>query len=315
LLRPEHGNINAASEYAAGAGGNAQAALQIAGLLTLYFKAHGDHALALRLCDRALSISPSLRTRERAQAQSCRGVTAFYSSNSVTDVALLAAVSIAREVGDEWTEAFSSGHLALWWFNLGQMREALEQLATIERLVKVHDDDLLRGLSGLARGWMYLAQDETEKALDVLRSVRHLSADAHQHHFIGVYIGLALFRRGEFAGAAAEWHEAMRNAIAVRHLRGIAGSVEGCGYIAERLGDPEQACRFLSAAEQIRQRAQAPLFSFWLRHNESANARLLSIMGSQRYAAAFSAGARMHTEIVINEAAEQLRQFATMSTA
>ena len=63
-----------------------------------------------------------------------------------------------------------------------------------------------------------------------------LSTDFHQHHFIGMYIGLALFRRGDFAGAAVEWHEAMRNAIAVAHLRGIAGSVEGCGYIAERLG-------------------------------------------------------------------------------
>ncbi len=82
LLRPEHGNINAASEYAASAGANAQAALQIAGLLTLYFKAHGDHTLALRLCDRALSISPpSLRSRELARAQACRGVTGFYSSN------------------------------------------------------------------------------------------------------------------------------------------------------------------------------------------------------------------------------------------
>ncbi len=116
-------------------------------------------------------------------------------------------------------------------------------------------------------------------AVDILRSVRGLSADTHQHHFIGMYIGLALFRRGDLAGAALEWHEAMREAIAVGHLRGVAGSVEGCGYLAERLGEAEQACRFLSAAEQVRRRADSPLFSFWFRHNESANSRLRSTLG------------------------------------
>jgi hypothetical protein len=167
----------------------------------------------------------------------------------------------------------------------------------------------------LARGWLFLAEDSTEKAVDVLRSVRGLSADSHQHHFIGVYIGLALFRRGDLAGAALEWHEATRNAIAVGPLRGIAGSVEGCGYLAELLGKAEEDCRFLSAAEQFRRRTGSPLFSFWFRHNESASARLRSSLGLNRYAALVSAGARMRTEDVINQAAERLRQFGAMPTA
>ena len=129
-----------------------------------------------------------------------------------------------------------AGHLALWWIHCGQSEQASEHLAAVERLAEKHDDELLRGLAGLARGWLYLADDDTEKAVDVLRSVRGLSTDSHQHHFIGMYIGLALFRRGDLAGAALEWHEAMRNAIAVGHLRGVAGSVEGCGYLAELLG-------------------------------------------------------------------------------
>ena len=315
LLRLEHGNIDSASEYAAGPGANPQAALRIAGLLTLYFKAHGNAPFAVRLCDRAITASPSLRTRERAQAEMCRGISIFTGTKIAADQSLLEAVTIAHEVGDEWTEAYSSGHLALWRIHFGQSEQTVEHLATVERFAEKHDDELLRGLTGLVRGWLYLAQEDTEKAIDILRSVRGLSADAHQHHFIGMYIGLALFRRGDLAAAAAEWHEAMRNALSVGHLRGVAGSVEGCGYLAERLGAAEEACRFLSAAEQIRQRAQSPLFSFWFRHNESANARLRSALGLNRYEALVGAGARMRVEDVINEAAERLRQFGAMPAA
>jgi predicted ATPase/DNA-binding winged helix-turn-helix (wHTH) protein len=315
MLRPEHGNIDSASEYAAGPGDNPRAALRIAGLLTLYFKAHGETPFAIRLCDRALAVAPSMRSRERAQAELCRGINIFAGTKVGADQPLLAAVTIAREVGDEWTEAYSSGHLALWRIHFGQADQVAEHLAAVQRLAEKRDDELLRGLAGLVRGWLYLSEDDSEKAIDVLRSVRGLSSDSHQHHFIGMYIGLALFRQGNLAAAALEWHEAMRNALAVAHLRGIAGSVEGCGYLAEQLGHAEQACRFLSAAEQVRRRAQSPLFSFWFRHNEVANARLRSALGMNRYEALVSAGARMHAEDVINEAAERLRQFGAMPTA
>jgi predicted ATPase/DNA-binding winged helix-turn-helix (wHTH) protein len=315
LLMPEHGNINSASEYAAGPGANPQAALRIAGLLTVYFKAHGDAPFAVRLCDRALAAAPSLRSRERAQAEMCRGINIFTGTKVGADQPLLTAVTIAREVGDEWTEAYSSGHLALWRIHFGELGQAAEHLATIERFAEKYDDQLLRGFAGLVRGWQYLAENDSDGALEVLRSVRGLGSDFHQHHFIEMYIGLALFRQDNLAAAAAEWHEAMRKALSVAHLRGIAGSVEGCGYLAERLGKAEEACRFLSAAEQFRRRAQSPLFSFWFRHNESANARLRSTLGSNRYEALVAAGARMRAEDVINEAAEQLRGFGEMPAA
>ena len=314
-LMPEHGNIDGASEFAAGPGGAPQAALRIPGLLTLYFKAHGETTLATRLCERALAVDPSMRSRERGQAELCRGINVFFANKVAADQPLLEAVSIAREVGDEWTEAYACGHLALWWIHCGQSAQASEHLTFVEKLAEKHDDALLRGLAGLARGWLYLAADDTGRAVDVLRSVRGLSGDSHQHHFIGMYIGLALFRRGDLAGAAVEWHEAMRKAITVAHLRGIAGSVEGCGYLAEQFGKAEEACRFLSAAEQFRRRSGMPLFSFWFSHNDSVGARLRSTLGLNRYEELLRAGARMRTEDVINEAAEHLRQFGASLTA
>jgi non-specific serine/threonine protein kinase len=311
LLTPEHGNIDSASEYAASAGGDPQAALKIPGLLTIYFKSHGESGLAIRLCERALACAPAVPSRERALAQLCRGINVLYGPKVAADRPLLEAVSVAREVGDEWTEAHACGHLALWLIHIGEAQAAIPHLATIKRLAEVRDDDMLRGLAGLAQGWFYLAAEDIGRALAIFRSVHGLGADFHQHHFIGMYIGLSLFRLGHYAQAAAAWHEAMRNAIVVGHLRGISGSVEGCAYVAERLGRAEEACRYLSVAEQLRQRAVSPLFSFWFRHNEDARAALCSTLGSTRYEAAMSAGARMHAEDAINDAARLLRQFAT----
>ncbi len=308
-LMQEHGNIDAASEYAMGAAGHRQAALRIAGLLTLYFKAHGESSFATRLSERALAGAPLLRTRERGLALMCRGVNSVLGRKMQSDQTLLEAVSVAREVGDMWTAAYSCGFLALWLIHDGRWMEASEHLDMLEDLGGQSDDEILRSLAGLVRGWMYLAVGDIEKCLEAQRFVRNLGGDYHQHHFIDMYIGLGLFRLGDYGAAAVQWHEAMRNAIAVSHVRGIAGSVEGCGYIAERMGKAEQACRFLSAADQIRKRAASPLFSFWIRHNEFANAALLSTLGAREFEAATEAGARMRQEDVTNEAAAALREF------
>jgi non-specific serine/threonine protein kinase len=310
MLGPEHGNINSASEYAAGPGDNTPAALKIAGLLTVYFKAHGEVAFAIRLCERALALSPLPRGRELALTHLCRGINILYGVKVAADLPLLQAVSIAREVGDDWTEAYSRGHLALWLINTDRSAQAAQHLTELERIAEARNDDLLRGLAGLVRGWLYFAAQDIDRSIEVMRAVRNLSSESHQHHFIGMYIGLALFRRGDYGQAADVWHEAMRNAAAVGHLRGVAGSVEGCAYIAERLNYAEEACRFLSVAEQFRQRASSPLFSFWFQHNESAHAALCSALGPARYEEALNIGTRMRAEDVVNEAATLLRQFA-----
>jgi predicted ATPase/DNA-binding winged helix-turn-helix (wHTH) protein len=310
MLMYEHGNIDSASEYALGRANDTQAALRLAGLLTLYFKAHGEAVFAKRLCDRALAAKSPSRTRERALALMCRGVNETFGPKVAAEHFLREAVSIAREFRDEWTAAYSSGYLALWLIHIGRETEAGEHVMTVERSAEKSNDEILRGLAGCARGWLYLAEDNIEEALAVLRSVRDRGSDYHQHHFIDMYIGLALFRLGHYEAAASQWHEAMRNGIAVGHLRGVAGSVEGCAYVAERRGKLKEACRFLGAAEQIRKRAESPLFCFWIRHNEAVHAALRSSLGTPQYEAAVGDGISMRAEDVVNEAAGLLRQMA-----
>jgi hypothetical protein len=220
-------------------------------------------------------------------------------------------VSIAREVGDLWTMAYASGYLAMWKSDNGQARQGEADIAVVDQVAQQLDDANLCGLAGLARGWMYLAANEIDKTIAVLQSVRRLGDDVHQHHFIDVYIGLAMFRRADYAAAAALWLEAMRNALAVGHIRGAAGSMEGCGYIAERLDHPELACRCLGAAEQIRKRTGIPLYSFWIPHYDGAHAAVHATLGPAAYAAAIAAGAAMHEEDAAGESAQWLQSFAT----
>ena len=310
LLMREHGNIDSASEHAMGAANDGEAALRIAGLLTLYFKAHGEPVLARRLCERALAGAAPRRTRARGLALMCLGVTKALGEKSAGDVELMEAVSIAGEVGDDWAAAYASGTLALWLVHRGRAVEAVEHLALIERIANQHDDELLHGLAGLLRAWICLADGDTDRSIELLRSVRHRGGDFHQHHFINTYLGLALFRRGDYGPAAAHWLEGMRIGISVGHIRGVGGAIEGCAYIAERMGKADAACRFLSAAAQIRKRAGSPLFSFWFQHNEFANSALRSALGPREYEAATSLGAQTRQEDAVNEAADLLRAFS-----
>jgi predicted ATPase/DNA-binding winged helix-turn-helix (wHTH) protein len=310
LLMREHGNIAAACEYALGAANDTQGALRIVGLLTQYFKAHGAWTFGKRLCERALAGASAERSRERGLALMCLGVNQAMAEKTGADVPLLQAASISQEVGDEWSAAYSSGYYALWLAHMGRTRETSPYIATTERIAQRLADGTLAGLAGLARGWALLAEGDIDGSLDTLRQLRNLGGDYHQHHFVDMYIALCLFRRGDLGPAAAQWLEAMRNGIAVGHARGIAGSIEGCAYIAQRMGQVDHACRFLSAAAEIRKRTGMPLFSFWYRHNDEAHAALRSALGRPRYEAAIGAGAQMREEDSVNEAAALLREFS-----
>ncbi len=309
-LMREHGNVAAASEYALGAANDSQAALRIAGLFTQYFKAHGAWAFGAPLCERALAGAPAVRTPDRGLALMCLGINRVLMVKGGAETVLLEAISICGDTGEQWAVAYTSGHYAQWLALEGRPQGCiLAPVETTERVSEQLADRILGGLAGVARGWVALAEEDVDKSFEALNRVRNLGGDFHQHHFIEMYISLCLFRRGDLRQAAAQWLEAMRIGIEVGHVRGVAGSVEGCGYIAAQLGKPEQACRLLGAAAEIRRRAGSPLFRFWYRHNDEANAALLAALGRKRYEAAITAGTRMRYEDAVNETAALLSEF------
>ena len=148
----------------------------------------------------------------------------------------------------------------------------------------------------------------------MLTTVCDLGEDTHQHHFIHMYIGLAQFALGNFAAAAAEWADAMRGAAEVGNVRGVAGSVEGCSYIASRVGDYSAAARFMGIAQKIRERTAIPLFNFWNSYHQAAQNTLFAQLGHEGYHQCVTATNDMREEDVFNEVSVRLLRYAETLT-
>jgi hypothetical protein len=181
---------------------------------------------------------------------------------------------------------------------------------TTATIAETLDDDVLLGLAGLARGWILLARNSHRDAIRELSAVEGLGPDLHQRHFIKVYIGFVHFKLGEWQAAAQWLLDGLRMAAAYRNIRGTAGSVEGCAYIAVELGSYAKAVEMLGAAATMRNRTTAPLFNFWVPHNRHAHGTARRLLGSQAYAERLAAGTGMRDRDSIARAAAMLREFA-----
>ncbi|MGC1459616.1 MAG: winged helix-turn-helix domain-containing protein [Steroidobacteraceae bacterium] len=322
-LTREDGNIQAAVAYALLIEGNRSFALQIIGDLTLYAKARGTYSAVLQWCRRALAGTEGQESPERGRTLLCMGVAAFHfhASEELStgppqhppDRALDEAARIARLHQDAWTEGYASGYHAMWLSNIDRAQEAGARLAVTERIARQLDDPLLLGLAGLARGWTCLATGNDAAAIEALTAVRDLGSDLHQQHFINMYVALAHFSQGNDRPAAAAWLDAMRRIANVTNMRGIAGSIEGCGYLCAKFGRFEEGARLLGVARNIRERTLVPLFNFWRRHNLAAQAVLRTNLRPAEYEKCVSAGRQMRDEDAASQARALLQEFVDVS--
>jgi hypothetical protein len=201
---------------------------------------------------------------------------------------------------------------AMWLCNWGRSQLAAEPVALVERIGEELDDPILRGMAGLARGWIHIAAQDYAPAVAVLRAVRNLGSDLHQRHFIDVYIGLSLFALGDYPAAAAQWLEGLRNTAPLFNSRGMAGSTEGCGYICAKIGLCADAVRFLACAQKVRERTAVPLFNFWVAHHDATEAALRAKLDPAEFEALWNAGQRVREEDIINEVSGRLLEFSAM---
>jgi predicted ATPase len=310
-LMHEHGNVATALDYAVDTKGDHASALRIVGSLMLYLKMRTSNVETSLWCERALAGSEALETRERGRALLCLGVATLHSA-TVAGSVLLEAARIAALNGDKWGEGYANGTYAMWLCNWGRSQLAYEPTALVEHIAGELDDPILRGLAGLARGWIHIAAQEYALAIPVLRAVRDLGPDLHQRHFIDMYIGFSLFAQGEYPAAAAECLQALRGAAEVFNARGAAGPIEACGYISTKIGLCTDAVRFLAGAQKIRERTAAPLFKFWVAHHDATEVALRAKLDPAEFEALWSAGRHMREEDIFNEVSERLRDFSAM---
>ncbi len=313
-LTDERENIVTALDYGLASKRGRAGALSIVGSLTLYIKAGGLYSLS-DPCRRVVDNTSEIDSADRFRGQLCVGVTAMHQMiKLLAGPYLLAAASGARMHDDRWTEAYANGYYALWLADSGRPNEAMAPAAAAKQMAETLQDALLIGLAGLAQGWILIAQADCAAAVAVLTDVCDLGEDTHQHHFIHMYIGLSQFALGNVSAAAAEWADAMRGAAEVGNVRGMAGSVEGCSYIASRAGDYSAAARFMGIAQRIRERTAVPLFNFWNSHHQSARDTLLAQLGQEDYDRCVAATRDVREEDVFNEVSARLLRYADTLT-
>jgi predicted ATPase/DNA-binding winged helix-turn-helix (wHTH) protein len=311
-LTHEHGNIEAALGYAHTRADGRSAALRIVGALMVYTTARGTYSTQLRWISRALDDAGESESGETARALLALGVAGVYVAAPVeaSENALLEAARIAHLNGDLWTEGYAHGYYAMSLANGGRPDGATGSVARIEHIAAQLNDPFLRSLAGLARGWLLFSRNELAQAIEVLRAARDVGKDLHQRHFIEMYTALALFGLGETVAAAQRWFVAMQGAFEVANIRGVSGSIEGCGYLAARRGQWSDAARLLAAAAKVRERTQVPLFSFWLPFHGKAESAVRRELGAADYEHWSSIGRQMREEDAVNEARLRLQRFA-----
>jgi predicted ATPase/DNA-binding winged helix-turn-helix (wHTH) protein len=312
-LAGERGNIAAAIETSLLAQSGREDALDILGSLVLFGKGYGDYITVSRWCRDVLEGCGASDSPQRARALLTHGVLQVHLrvASGRTEIVLPEAARIAAIHGDWWTEAYAHGYYALALANWGRPEEALEHAAITHSLARKHQDAILTGLAGLAHGWIELARGSARSALNALLAVRDVGSDLHQRHFIDVYIALSRFQLGELGTAAQQWLTGLELGLAVGNIRGIAGSIEGCAYIACRLGDWDAAARLLAAARHIRERTGTPVFNFWLPLQESTIETLRTKLTADEFAAEERRGLAMRWEDAANEAQAMLGRMSS----
>jgi predicted ATPase/DNA-binding winged helix-turn-helix (wHTH) protein len=308
-LAEEHGNIEAAIEYAV-TGDNLIAAQAIVGSLLFYFKARGTHIAALRWTQRALQAGEGTDTRERGRALLCLGVISYHLllPLEVTERTYLEAIGILRARSDSWSEACARSYYAMWLINLERAAQAITHIDLAQTIAQQLADPWLGGRVQLARSWLHFDAGEYEAVIAALLPVRRLSADFDQHFFVDLYLGLAHYQLGRHEAAARFCHDALQASIEFRNPRGIAGCLELYAYLSQQGGNAMLAVQLLGVTMKVRELTAAPLFRFWIDSHDRAVDSLRKQLGDSHYESAHRAGWDTHLEDAANDVMGRLRE-------
>lgn len=306
----DRGNVGAALEIALQQG-ETEAALRIVGALVLHAKGLGDYTRIAEWSRRVLDASADDDSLPRARALLTAGVMDMHldPTGQCTGRYLPEAARIAHAHGDRWTEAYAMGYHAMSLANSGKPGKAIAPARGCAEFAEALDDDILLGLAALASGWIALVRGQLEEVVALLAPVRSLGTDLHQHSFVEMYLGLSRYLQGQPQLAARHMLSNAELCVALGNRRGVAGSIEGCAYLATDRRASQEGARLLAAAEGIRQRTGMGVFNFWREPQARSRAALDLALGGG-FQQALEDGARMREEDATNLALSLLREYA-----
>jgi hypothetical protein len=240
----------------------------------------------------------------------CSGVFKLYVQDPAIEPRLTEALALARRLGDRWAQGCASAYLAMWDANHGRLEQARGRATVAAEIAGEEGDDWLLSLAGLAKGWIALRSGDHNDALATLEPLRHLSLDLHQHQMIDIYVGLSHYALGHRRRSARLLMDTVELSLRTNNLRSSAAGIEIAAFLAMHTDRPETCARLLGKAADIRERTRAPLFSFWVVHDEQAKDSARRRLGDAQFDASYSAGASARDELIIDQSRALLREVA-----
>jgi non-specific serine/threonine protein kinase len=303
-LEEEHDNLRAALEWSLSAGAD-EAPLRLGGALARFWWLRSYYDEARRWLDRALAAAPA-RTAARMKALHGAGWLAQHRRDSATARDLLdESLTIARELGDRWTEALVLHHLGRVAYYDGDPAAARalgeESLAIAEA---VGDDWLIAWALHLLGLAAYIATDYPTARAYYARSlaIRREIGDQEGIAILQSLTGIVDLREGDLARAHTLIREGLPVLQAVHGPWSLAMPLALISGIAAAQGQPVRAARLGGAAVALGEAHKMPLIPLIeavLTEGMDAAKRAL---GDAAYAAALAEGRAMSLDEAVAEA-------------
>ena len=306
-LRNEHANMEGALNWALATHADGQDALRLTGSLMLHAKVHNWQWRVALWIERVLARCAPETSPTYLRALLCGGVLMLYIQNPAIETRLAASLELAQRIGDRWAQCCAAAVLASWKAHGGRLDEATEDAELAAALAEAEDDDWLRSMVALAKGWIALGSDRHDDVIASLLPFRRTGPDPQQHMMADMYMALSHYRVGHWKDAAKSWGDVFDVPMRTPNVRAQAGAMEGSAYLAMRMARPELCARFLGKAAEIRERSRAPLFSFWHALHLQIVDMAIESLGQAEFDRLRACGAAARDETVIDEARALLR--------
>jgi len=247
-LEQEHDNLRAALSWLLEQGTDGQSnelTLRLGGALSQFWEIRGYVHEGWHWLEKALEISPRVRSAVRAKALVGAGALATIREDfSLAEALCAEGLAIYRELGDRLgsaTALWRWGAAALMRSNYAQARTLLEEALALFREVS-DPGGLASALHRLAT--VLISQGEYARAQALLEECLLLTregGDIQGHAFALVFLGLVLLFQGDLAQAQARLEEGIALSRKVGYKRSLGFAIHFLGLVTLRQGDMARA--------------------------------------------------------------------------
>jgi predicted ATPase/DNA-binding SARP family transcriptional activator len=256
-LETEHDNLRAALKWTL-TGGALQMGLRMAGALARFWYLHGYWSEGREWLEKLLKDDP--RRDPAARISALLGA-AWLADERGPEVGFYGeALTLCREVGDQWGEALSLRGLGVAAFNHGDRDDGQSLLAESLTLFESLCDTWGQGLAHFNLGWLAFSGDDGETHVSHETTATHWDDGLRLFQQVGdrwgagvVLSALSYLNRfhGDYGRAAKLSKESLGLFRELGDKAGIADSLGRMGSVAFRRGDYKQADELLAEGEAI----------------------------------------------------------------